>query len=76
MVNVADEVNEQEFVKILHELEEMKEVDFVDPVVGNCDIVIMIETPGTVEEVAKKIEEKPWVKGLKLLKIPVQSDKL
>jgi transcriptional regulator of NAD metabolism len=69
MVNVADDVNEQEFVKILRELEDMTEVDFVDPVVGNWDMVIMIEAPATVEVVARKIEEQPWVKELSTLKI-------
>jgi uncharacterized protein YjgD (DUF1641 family) len=69
MVNVAEEVNEQGFAEILRELEGMTEVDFVDPVVGNWDIVIMIEAPITVEAVAKKIEEQPWVKELKTLKI-------
>lgn len=68
-VNVVDEVNQQEFVKILRELEEMLEVDFVDPVVGDWDIVIMIEAPITVEAVAKKIKALPWVKELKTLTI-------
>jgi len=69
MVNVVDEVNQQEFVKVLRELEEMVEVDFVDPVVGNWDIIIMIEAPVTVEAVARKIEALPWVKELQTLKI-------
>lgn len=69
MVNVAEEVGQQEFVKILCELEEMTEVDFVDPVVGSWDIVIMIEAPDTVEVVAKQIEEQAWVKELNTLKI-------
>lgn len=69
MVNVADDVNEEGFVEILHELEGMTEVDFVDPVVGDWDIVILIEAPITVEVVAQKIEEQPWVKELNTLKI-------
>ena len=69
LVNVADEVNQQEFVSILRELEDTIEVDFVDPVVGNWDIVIMIEAPITVEAVARKIEALPWVKELQTLKI-------
>ncbi|SHE66248.1 hypothetical protein SAMN02745133_00868 [Desulforamulus putei DSM 12395] len=69
MVTVHDDVDQQGFVQILRELEEMIEVDFVDPVVGRCDIVIMIEAPVTVQEVANKIEKLPWVKKLETLKI-------
>ncbi|MBO8137660.1 MAG: hypothetical protein H0Z40_05945 [Desulfotomaculum sp.] len=69
MVTVHDDVEQQGFVQILRELEEMIEVDFVDPVVGSCDIVIMIEAPVTVQEVANKIEKLPWVKTLETLKI-------
>ncbi|MEW6066479.1 hypothetical protein P378_02125 [Desulforamulus profundi] len=69
LVNVFDDVNQQEFLKILRQLEEMPEVDFVDPVVGDWDIVIMIEAPITVEIVAKKLKEQTWIKELKVLKI-------
>lgn len=68
-VNVVDEVDQQKFIKILRELEEMIEVDFVDPVVGDWDIMVMIEAPITVEAVAKKIKALPWVKDLQTLKI-------
>ncbi|MDO7788584.1 hypothetical protein [Desulforamulus aquiferis] len=69
LVNVVDEVNQQEFVNILRELEDMVEVDFVDPVVGEWDMVIMIEAPITVEAVARKLEGLAWIKELKTLKI-------
>ncbi|HEX3033038.1 MAG TPA: hypothetical protein VHS59_12540 [Bacillota bacterium] len=69
LVTVQDEVTQQEFIKILRELEEVREIDFVDPVVGSWDMVIMIEAPVTVEAVAKKIEAEPWVKELQVEKI-------
>jgi len=69
LVNVVDEVNQQDFVKILRELEEMLEIDFVDPVIGSWDMVLMIEAPITVEAVAKKIGDQPWVKELQTLRI-------
>lgn len=69
LINVVDEVNQQEYVKIMRELEELSEIDFVDPVVGNWDMVIMIEAPITVEAVAKKIADLKWVKELKILRI-------
>lgn len=69
LINVADEVNQQEYVNILRELEELPEIDFVDPVVGSWDMVIMIEAPITVEAVAKKIANFKWVKELQTLRI-------
>ncbi len=69
LVNLVDEVDQQQFVKILRELEDTLEVDFVDPVIGSWDIVIMIEAPVTVAAVAKKIEDKPWVKEMQTLTI-------
>ena len=69
LINVVDEVNQQEYVRIMRELEELSEIDFVDPVVGNWDMVIMIEAPITVEAVAKKIADLKWVKELQILRI-------
>lgn len=69
MVNVMDQVNQKELVKIINELDNTLEVDFVDPVVGDWDMVIMIEAPITVEAVAKKLAQEAWVKELKVLKI-------
>lgn len=70
LVTVADEVNQQQFVKILRELEDTADVDFVDPVVGGkWDIVIMIEATISIAAVAKKIEDLPWVKELQTLRI-------
>ena len=69
LVNMSDEVNQQQFVNILRELEDMIEVDFVDPVIGIWDLVIMIEAPVTVASVAKKIQDQAWVKELQTLQI-------
>jgi len=70
LVTANDDVGQKEFVDALLELEKVPEVDFVDPVVGNVtDIVVMIEAPGSVEAVARKIEAKPWVKEVKVLRV-------
>ena len=44
-------------------------MDFVDPVIGSSDMVIMIDAPVTVEAVAAKIRAKDWVKSLQILRI-------
>ena len=69
LIDVADEMEQQEFVKVLRQLEEMPGVDFVDPVIGSCDMVIMVDAPVTVEAIASKIRDKGWVKNVEILRI-------
>ena len=69
LVEVADDVQQDEFVKELRELEDSPGVDFVDPVIGSHDMVIMVDAPVTVEAIARKIRSKEWVKNLEILRI-------
>jgi uncharacterized protein with GYD domain len=69
MIDVADEMEQQEFVQALRELEEMEGVDFVDPVIGSCDMVVMVDAPTTVEALADKIKAKGWVKNMEILRL-------
>lgn len=69
MIDVDDEIEQQEFVKELRELEDMPGVDFADPVIGNHDMIVMIDAPVTVEAIATKIREKSWVKNMEILRI-------
>jgi len=69
LVDVADDMEQQDFVKALRELEEAPGVDFVDPVIGSCDMVIMVDAPVTVEAIASKIRANSWVKNLEILRI-------
>ncbi len=69
MVDVADDMKQEEFIKAVRELEEMPGVDFVDPVIGSKDLMIMVDAPVTVEALASKIREKPWHKSMEILRI-------
>ena len=69
LVDVADEMEQQEFIKVLRQLEEMPGVDFVDPVIGSRDLIIMVDAPVTVEAIASKIRDKSWVKDMEILRI-------
>jgi hypothetical protein len=69
MVNVADDMEQQEFISVLRQLEGMPGVDFVDPVIGSHDMVMMVDAPVTVEALASKIREKSWVKDMEILRI-------
>ena len=69
LVEVADNMAQQDFVNTLRQLEDMPGVDFVDPVIGSADMVIMVDAPVTVEAIASKIRAKDWVKKLEILRI-------
>jgi hypothetical protein len=69
LVDVADDMEQQEFIDTLREMEEITGIDFVDPVIGSHDMVIMVDAPVTVEAIASKIRTKEWVKKLEILRI-------
>ena len=69
MVDVADDMKQDEFIKVLRELEDMPGVDFVDPVIGSRDMVIMVDAPVTVDAIASKIQSKGFVKNMEILRI-------
>jgi len=69
LVDVDDDMEQQEFIKVLRQLEEMPGVDFVDPVIGSRDMIIMVDAPVTVEAIASKIRDKSWVKDMEILRI-------
>lgn len=69
LVEVTDDMEQQDFITTLRQLEEMTGVDFVDPVIGSTDMVIMVDAPVTVEAIASRIRAKDWVKKLEILRI-------
>lgn len=69
LVDVVDEMEQQEFIKVLRELEEMPEVDFVEPVIGLHDMVVMVDAPVTVEAIANKVSSKNGVKAVEIIKV-------
>jgi len=69
LVNAKDDVRHDDFRKAVLDLEDLIEVDFVDPVVGSCDMVVMVEAAVSVEAVARKITSLYWVENVSTLKI-------
>jgi DNA-binding Lrp family transcriptional regulator len=69
LVDVHDDLEQGQFIEALRELEEMPGVDFVDPVIGSRDLVIMVDAPVTVEAIAKKIRASGWVKDMEIFRI-------
>jgi hypothetical protein len=56
-------------IELVRQLEEMPEVDFVDPVIGRRDLVIMVDAPVTVQATANKIGAKEGIEELEVLRV-------
>ena len=69
MVTTNDGLTQHGFVRAVREVEDTPGVDFVDPVIGSRDMVIMVDAPITVEALARRIGAKPWVKDMEVLRI-------
>lgn len=69
LADFDDSIEQQEFLRLLRELEEIPGVDFVDPVIGSRDMVIMVDAPVTVEALASKIKNKIPVKNMEILRV-------
>jgi hypothetical protein len=62
-------MEQADLIKALRELEDTPGVDFVDPVIGSKDLVVMVDAPVTVESIANKIRSNSWVKETEVLRI-------
>jgi len=69
LVSISDNLEQADFMNTLSELEEMSGIDFVDPVVGSHNLVIMVDTPTTIEAIASQIRARKEVEGLDILRI-------
>ena len=69
LANVVDNLKQDAFIQELKAIEEMPGVDFVDPVIGSRDLVIMIDAPVTVEAVAGKIRSRSSIKNVEIMRI-------
>jgi len=75
LVKIADDVDREAAEKALRQVESLPEVDFADPVVGSCDLVLMVETADSVGGVAEAVSRLPWVKSVETLKITSSFDR-
>jgi len=69
LVSVVDDMGQDYFIKAVRALEEMQGVEFVDPVTGSFDMIIMVEAPLTIETLVKKINSKSWVRRVEVLRV-------
>ncbi|HBT20443.1 MAG TPA: hypothetical protein DEA47_03640 [Peptococcaceae bacterium] len=75
LIKVSDTLDKDAFIEAVSELEKKFEVDFVDPVVGKYDLVVMIETSGSIDELARSIENLSWITKVEVLKFVALQDK-
>jgi DNA-binding Lrp family transcriptional regulator len=69
MLEFANSLSQDDLASALRELEQIDEVDFVDPVQGPWDAMVIVEASSSVEAVARKIKKKEWVSKLEILKV-------
>ena len=69
LVTLGDHVEQHKFIDLVRQLEEMPEVDFVDPVVGKRDLVIMVDAPVTVQATANKLRAREGIADLEVLRV-------
>jgi len=69
LVKVKGNVEQEEFIEPLREVEQIPGVEFVDPVIGAFDMVIMVDAPVTVEAIAAKVQDNQWFEDMKILKL-------
>jgi len=68
VIDTVEGMDQQEFVKAVRETAQMPGVDFVDPLIGPPDMVVMVDAPITVQAIANRIKAKPWVKNIRVLR--------
>lgn len=69
LIKARDSLDQDQFIRNVVALEDMPEVDFVDVVVGTCDVVVMAECPVSVDAFANKVRTLDWVEDLEVLRI-------
>lgn len=69
LVTLGDHMEQHKSIDLLRQLEEMPEVDFVDPVIGKRDMVIMVDAPVTVQAIANKLRAKEGIANLEVLRV-------
>ena len=75
LVDVTDDMKQQEFTSKVRELEQMPGVDFIDSVIGSHDMIITVDAPVTVESIARKIQDKSWIKNMEILRVISASER-
>jgi len=69
LITLEDQTEQHKSIELLRQLEELPEVDFVDPVVGLHDMVALVDAPVTVEATANKIMANEGIKDLEVLRV-------
>ena len=69
IIAVKPGTTREQFVNVVRELEAAEGVDYVDPVKGYGNLVVMLDAPVSLEATVRAIKEKEWVKDLEVMMI-------
>lgn len=69
LVKVKDNIEQEEFIVAMREVERIAGVEFADPVIGEFDMVVMVDAPVTIEAIAAKVQDNHWFEDMKILKL-------
>ena len=69
LVKVKDNIEQEEFIVAMREVERIPGVEFADPVIGDFDMVVMVDAPVTVEAITAKVQDNHWFEDMKILKL-------
>ena len=77
MIHVAEKFSQDDFQKILIDLENIPEVIAIEQVKGACELLVKVDVPlSRMNFVVNTLMTKEWVKHLRTLHVvPIQPDK-
>ncbi|MDP2211717.1 MAG: hypothetical protein Q8J63_08280 [Candidatus Aquicultor sp.] len=69
LIDVHDDNDREEFVRAMRTLEEDHAIEFVDTVIGSCDMVAMVEASDGLDAVLSRIRAYQWTKQVEVLRV-------
>jgi hypothetical protein len=74
LIRASEAVRHNGYLKALEDLCSLPEVEYVEPVSGQCDCVARVDTPTRLIFLVHKVMAKSWVERVHILRIdqPVQ----
>jgi len=69
LIKAQDNLDQEKFSRCIADLENKREVDFVDVTVGSKDVVVVMECASNVDSFVQMIESSDWVECCDVLRV-------
>ena len=69
LIDLKEDCGDEKEDGVLKELDAMDEIDFADAVIGEADIVAMVEATTSVDEVAKRVRRIEAVADVRVFRV-------